>query len=461
VGLGKVWGKGGGVTYVAGDVDLGYVAGEEVWDFRDGCDFHACAHDDDEVDLVLVEFFEAVEEIVGEGFAEEGDVGLHDAWLGNVVCAVGFGVFVAGALLPGHSAVGRPLSLQTGLLRCDLLETPLAIGRFLCAHRIEYVLARHVVLAFPARCRRPRAVALDQLVLPYASIRLDIIDVLRVVGEQLVLVLQQAYELVRGCPAAQVGDDVAGERIEGARVLVEVVDVEDLLGLLVAHLQQARVEARVLGAEVGYAEAGRDARARDDDDVLALPQQLGGVIDGAVLLQARALGQLAVDGHAQQLVEGLVRGIVKELGQLDAEGGAQLAGRHLLARNVLQHKLAGADRVEALAQGARLFGGACLGACAVAAGVLEGLHLVEDLLVQRGRVPDAALVVVVVVGGRRVRVVCAGHLICAFARCAAHSHRGRGALEDSDRPGIGVGGHGVVAAVAGCLAERVYAEERW
>jgi len=77
------------VDRIARDVDLRYVAGEKVWDFGYGGDFHGRAHDDDEVDFVFIHVLEAVEEIVGQGFAEEGDVRFHDAGLGDVEGAVG------------------------------------------------------------------------------------------------------------------------------------------------------------------------------------------------------------------------------------------------------------------------------------------------------------------------------------------------------------------------------------
>ena len=143
-------------------------------------------------------------------------------------------------------------------------------------------------------------------------------------------------------PLLEVGHDVAGQLVEDARVVVEVVDVEDLLGLVVAHLAQARVEARVLGAEVGDAEAGGDAGA----------------------------------------------------GDLDAKGGTQLARRHLLAGNVLHDELRRAHGVQALAQLAGLVGGACL--CGAGGGAWGG-DVVEDLLEQRRRLPHGALDVVAVV----------------------------------------------------------------
>ena len=216
------------------------------------------------------------------------------------------------------------------LLRRDFLHATLALCRLHCAHRVEDVLAGHVVLALPARRRRPRAVALDQLLFPNTGVRLNVVDILGVVCKQLVLILQQPYELVRGRPFLEIWHDVASQLVEDARVLVEVVDVEHLLWLIVAHRSQARVEACVLGAKVRDAQAGRDAGASDDQDVLALLQQPGRVIDRLVLVETRALVQLTVDGEAKQLVEALIRGVVEEPRDLDVERCAQLARRHLL-----------------------------------------------------------------------------------------------------------------------------------
>jgi hypothetical protein len=75
-------------THIPRDEDLGYIARQEVWDLRDGSNFHACAHDDDQIYLVLVNLLQAVEEVIRKCFAEEGDVWLHDAWLWYVVRAV-------------------------------------------------------------------------------------------------------------------------------------------------------------------------------------------------------------------------------------------------------------------------------------------------------------------------------------------------------------------------------------
>ena len=103
-------------AHVARYEDLGDVAGQKVGDLGHGGNLHAGAHDDDQVDLVPVDVLEAVEEVVGQGFAEEGDVGLHDARLGDVEGTVRLRVLVAGALLAGALAVGGALALLTLLL---------------------------------------------------------------------------------------------------------------------------------------------------------------------------------------------------------------------------------------------------------------------------------------------------------------------------------------------------------
>lgn len=344
------------VDGISGDVYLRYVSRQEVGYLGDRGDLHARTHDNNQVHLVFVHVFQPVEEVVGECFAKEGNVWLHDAGLRNVKGAIRLRVFVAGSLLSAAVAVRGPLALPGGLCG-NLFLAALALGRSLCAHIVENFLARHLELALPARCSCPGTVALDKLLLAYSRICLNVIDVLGIVGEELVLILQQAYELVRGRPLLEVGYNVASQRIKGARVLVKVVNIKDFLGLVVAHLQQSRVEARVLGAEVGYAQAGRDARTGDDHDALALLQQLGSVFNGLVLVKAGALVELAIDGQAEQLVEVLVGGFFEELGYLDAKRRAQLARRHLLAGDVLHNELAGADLVQSLAQSTRLVGG--------------------------------------------------------------------------------------------------------
>jgi hypothetical protein len=366
-------------SHVARYEDLGDVAGQKVGDLGHGGDLHAGAHDDDEIDLVPVDVLEAVEEVVGQGLAEEGDVRLHDARLGDVEGAVRLGVLVAGALLAGALTVGGALALLALLLGGDVVDAALALGGLHGAHGGEDVLAGDVELALAAGGGGPGAVALDQLVLADAGVGLDVVDVLGVVGEQLVLVLQQADELVGRGPLLEVGHDVAGQLVKDARVVVEVVDVEDLLGLVVAHLAQARVEARVLGAEVGDAQAGGDAGAGDDHDVAAALEQAGGVVEVAVGVEARALVELAVDGEAEQLVEALVGRVVEEARDTHVEGGAQLARRHLLAGDVLHDELRRAHGVQALPQLAGLVGGACL--CGTGGGA-QGGDVVEDLFKQ-------------------------------------------------------------------------------
>ena len=67
------------------DIYLGDVRWEVGNDFRDGRDFQGGADDDDEVHLVPIVIGETLGELIGEGFAEEGDVWLHDARLGDIV----------------------------------------------------------------------------------------------------------------------------------------------------------------------------------------------------------------------------------------------------------------------------------------------------------------------------------------------------------------------------------------
>lgn len=123
------------------------------------------------------------------------------------------------------------------------------------------------------------------------------------------------------------------------------------------------VQAGALGAEVGDAERGGDAGARQDDDVLGRLEQLDGVVDRVVLGQLGALGQLAAEGQAKQRVVGLVVGALEEGGRADAKGGEQLPGRDEPGADGPLAEDGGADGAQQLAELGGLLGGAGVGVC--------------------------------------------------------------------------------------------------
>jgi len=67
---------GKGKTHLARDEDLRHFRAHGTGYLGDGRDLHAGADDDDEVDGVHVVVAEALEEVLGEVFEEERDVGL-------------------------------------------------------------------------------------------------------------------------------------------------------------------------------------------------------------------------------------------------------------------------------------------------------------------------------------------------------------------------------------------------
>lgn len=97
----------------ARDVDLRYVRGQERDDLGHGRHLERRADDDDEVDEVAVVLHQPLGKLVGKRLAEEGDVRLHDAGLGNVICAIVVVIVVeVAARSLGRGAVARSLALE-------------------------------------------------------------------------------------------------------------------------------------------------------------------------------------------------------------------------------------------------------------------------------------------------------------------------------------------------------------
>jgi len=161
------------------------------------------------------------EEVLGQRLAEEDNVGLDDA------------VALRGQA-EGHLAL------------LDVL-----------AHQVVRVGA----LAVDAVLRREAAVGLDDHVARQAGLALEAVDVLGEVLEQEALVVQQPDERVRNGRAVAPRGQLAGQGVEGARVLAEEVDVEDGLGVGEVEVGEIGIDARVGGAEVGDAGGRADAGA--------------------------------------------------------------------------------------------------------------------------------------------------------------------------------------------------------
>ena len=122
--------------------------------------------------------------------------------------------------------------------------------------------AGDVVAALDACRRGEGAMTLDQFLRPDPRSGLEVVDVLREIGEEFALVLEQADECVgRGKPVAVGGEDVLGHGVEDRGVLTEERDVKDFLRVREPQMCELGVQTCFLGAEVWDPQAGGDAGA--------------------------------------------------------------------------------------------------------------------------------------------------------------------------------------------------------
>lgn len=146
--------------------------------------------------------------------AEERDIGLHDARFRNVIIVILVGRVCS--TIPGAFlllAVSGPLSLHgAGSSECAQSgHAPIAAGDPLGPYIGEDGLTGDLVLADETGRSREGAVALDQLFREDASNRLQIVDVLGVIGEQLSLLLKEVDEFMSWGVAVDVGKDDLGD----------------------------------------------------------------------------------------------------------------------------------------------------------------------------------------------------------------------------------------------------------
>lgn len=178
---------------------------------------------------------------------------------------------------------------------------------------------------------------------------LDIIDILRVVGEELALVLQQGDEGMSRRETLGLGQDVFGNGEEDGRVLLKDLDIEDLLGVVQAQVRELRVQTRAGGAEIGNAQGGGDAGAGEDDDVLGLLEQLDGVVDRVVLRQLGPLCKLPADSQDQEAPIGLIFLTFEAIGRAHSESSKKLLGGDDASINSAADKLLGAQNAKLVA----------------------------------------------------------------------------------------------------------------
>ncbi|KAH6608563.1 hypothetical protein Trco_001909 [Trichoderma cornu-damae] len=296
---------------LAGNVDLRDMGRQEADNLGHGRDLERGANHNDQVHLVPVVFREAAGEFVGQGFAEKGNVGLHDARAGDVVVRVLVRAVVARPAPPLLLGAGGPLPLRGGAAGgLERREAPGALGDLAGPDVREDVLAPDLVAALDAAGGAERAV----------------VNVLGVVGEELAALVEHGQELVGGRVPLGGRDDVLGDRVEDGRVLLEHVNVEDLLRVAQAQVLQLGVQAGPLGSEVGDAQGGGDAGAGDDDDVAALFDEADGIVHRVVARQLGPLGQLPRDGQREEAEVGIVGLAVEKGGRPDAESAEELLG---------------------------------------------------------------------------------------------------------------------------------------
>lgn len=217
---------------LAGHVNLRHVGGEPTDDFRDGRHLEAGADDDDEVHLVAVVLRQPLGEGVGEGLAEKGDVGLHDAGLGNVVLALLRVVLTAPAAPARSPGSSRTLPLGPPARRVQFLDAARTAWDLARLDVRKDLLALDLVVALDAGGGTKGAVTLDEAVGGDTGLDLEVVDVLGVICEELAPLVQHGDELVRRGVPILVGNNVLGDGVEDARVFLKDGNIKHFLGIV-------------------------------------------------------------------------------------------------------------------------------------------------------------------------------------------------------------------------------------
>ena len=191
-------------------------------DFTDRSDLQACADDDDQIDKVLIVIRETLRKSIRELFSEEGDVRLHNACFRDVVVVVGrVGITISATFLV--LAILRTLALHCAR-RTESAEprgTVVAAGNPIGSDVGEDRFAGDLVLAFVASRSCERTVALNQLLREDTCHRLDVVNILGVIGEEFALLLEQVDEFMCRRVSIYVGEDVLSNLKEDAWIFFE------------------------------------------------------------------------------------------------------------------------------------------------------------------------------------------------------------------------------------------------
>lgn len=165
----------------ARDVDLRDVRREVGYHLGHGGDLEGGADDYDKVYNVAIMLDQASAELVGQSLPKEGDIGFHNAGGWDIVVLIRAVIIVATTAPPGGGAVlgALPLSHAIAAQSGDALDASRDLAGL---HVVKYGVAGDLVTTALAGGGGEGAMALDQLLLAYSGICLNIVDVLGIVS---------------------------------------------------------------------------------------------------------------------------------------------------------------------------------------------------------------------------------------------------------------------------------------
>lgn len=189
-------------------VNLRDVRWQPGHDLRNRCDLERSANDNNKVYLVAIVLGESSRELIRQSLAKESDIRLHDTGSRNVVLGFigAFGAPTSSLLL----RTCRTLALRLTTSCAQRLNAAWASGDFVGLDLWENDLSLALVAALNTGSCSKRAVALNELVLGNTGLDFKVIDVLRVVCQQLPLLIEHGNELVSRRVSVSAREDVLG-----------------------------------------------------------------------------------------------------------------------------------------------------------------------------------------------------------------------------------------------------------
>lgn len=140
---------------------------------------------------------------------------------------------------------------------------------------------------------------MDELVLGNTGLDFEVVDVLRVVGQELALLVEHGNELVSGCIPVRARQNVFGHRVENGGILAEDTNVENLLRITKTKVLQLGIQTSSLGTEVRNAQGCRDTSTSDENDVAALSDQVDSIVNRVVTQKLGAFRQFTRNSERQ------------------------------------------------------------------------------------------------------------------------------------------------------------------